>query len=106
MNEISTNWAACIVYYQDQESLLNLLASLEQQSFKPGHVFIADNNSIQSIVLKNYSFPVQVTKLDENKGFAAGANVALKNAINNKKGLSTQSALFTKPVHFFKFITN
>ena len=69
-------------YYQDQESLLNLLASLEQQSLKPGQVFIADNNSIQSIVLKNYSFPVQITKLEENKGFAAGANVALKNAIN------------------------
>jgi GT2 family glycosyltransferase len=82
MNEISTNWAACIVYYQDQESLLNLLASLEQQSLKPGHVFITDNNSVQSIVLKNYSFPVLVTKLDENKGFAAGANVALKNAIS------------------------
>jgi len=83
MNEISTNWAACIVYYQDQESLLNLLASLEQQSLKPGHVFITDNNSIQSLALKNYSFPVQITKLTENKGFAAGANVALKNAINN-----------------------
>ena len=83
MNEISTNWAACIVYYQDQESLLNLLESLEQQSLKPGHVFITDNNSIQSIVLKNYSFPVQLTKLDENKGFAAGANMALKNAISN-----------------------
>jgi GT2 family glycosyltransferase len=83
MNEISTNWAACIVYYQDQESLLNLLASLEQQSLKPGHVFITDNNSVQSIALKNYSFPVQITKLAKNKGFAAGANVALKNAINN-----------------------
>ena len=83
MNEISTNWAACIVYYQDQESLLNLLESLEQQSLKPGHVFITDNNSIQSIDLKNYSFPVQVTKLDENKGFAAGANVSIKNAISN-----------------------
>ena len=82
MNEISTNWAACIVYYQDQESLLNLLESLEQQSLKPDHVFITDNNSNQSIVLKNYSFPVQITKLEENKGFAAGANVALKNAIN------------------------
>jgi GT2 family glycosyltransferase len=83
MNEISTNWAACIVYYQDQESLLNLLASLEQQSLKPGHVFITDNNSDQSLSLRNYSFTVQITKLDENKGFAAGANVALKNAINN-----------------------
>jgi GT2 family glycosyltransferase len=83
MNEISTNWAACIVYYQDQECLSNLLESLEQQSMKPGCVFITDNNSIQSIVLKNYSFLVQITELDENKGFAAGANVALKNAINN-----------------------
>jgi GT2 family glycosyltransferase len=46
-------------------------------------VFITDNNSGQSIALKNYSFPVQLTKLDENKGFAAGANVALKNAISN-----------------------
>jgi len=82
MNEISTNWAACIVYYQDQESLLNLLESLEQQSLKPGHVLITDNNSIQTLVLKNYSFPVQITKLDENKGFAAGANVALRNAIS------------------------
>jgi GT2 family glycosyltransferase len=83
MNEISTNWAACIVYYQDQESLLNLLASLEQQSLKPGHVFITDNNSDQSLSLRNYSFPVQITKLAENKGFAAGANVALKNAISH-----------------------
>jgi len=83
MNEISTNWAACIVYYQDQESLLNLLASLEEQSLKPGQVFITDNNSIQSLALKNYSFPVQITKLAENKGFAAGANVALKRAISN-----------------------
>jgi GT2 family glycosyltransferase len=83
MNEISTNWAACIVYYQDQESLLNLLASLEQQSLKPGQVFITDNNSDQSLSLRNYSFTVQITKLAENKGFATGANVALKNAINN-----------------------
>jgi GT2 family glycosyltransferase len=82
MNEISTNWAACIVYYQDQESLLNLLASLEQQSVKPGSVFVTDNNSVQSLALKNYSFPVQITKLDENKGFATGANVALNNAIS------------------------
>jgi GT2 family glycosyltransferase len=82
MNEISTNWAACIVYYQDQESLLNLLASLEQQSVKPGSVFVTDNNSVQSPALKNYSFPVQITKLDENKGFAAGANVAVNNAIS------------------------
>ena len=82
MNEISTNWAACIVYYQDQVSLLNMLSSLEQQSLKPSQVFITDNNSVQSLALRNYSFPVQVTKLAENKGFAAGANIALKNAIS------------------------
>jgi GT2 family glycosyltransferase len=83
MNEISTNWAACIVYFQDQESLLNLLASLEQQSLKPSQVFITDNNSDQSLSLRNFSFPVQITKLDQNKGFATGANVAVKNAIND-----------------------
>jgi len=83
MTEISTNWASCIVYYQDQESLLNLLESLENQSLKPTHVFITDNNSIKSIVLRKYSFPVQIIKLDINKGFAAGANAALKNAISN-----------------------
>ena len=83
MNEISTNWAACIVYYQDQESLLSLLESLENQRLRPGFVYITDNNSTLSLALRNYSFSVQVTKLKENKGFAAGANVALKNAIND-----------------------
>jgi GT2 family glycosyltransferase len=56
---------------------------LERQSLKPDYVFITDNNSVQSLALKQHSFPVQITKLDENKGFAAGANVALKNAITN-----------------------
>ena len=71
------------VPYDTKESLLHLLASLDQQSLKPSHVFITDNDSIQSIALKSYSFPVQITKLEENKGFAAGANVSLKNAISN-----------------------
>jgi len=83
MAEIEKKWAACIVYYQDQESLGNLLDSLQSQSLKPTAVFIADNNSNQSPVLGNYSFPVTITKLTENKGFAAGANTALRNAIKN-----------------------
>jgi GT2 family glycosyltransferase len=83
MAEIEKIWAACIVYYQDQESLSNLLGSLQSQSLKPTAVFIADNNSNQSPVLGNFSFPVTVTKLTENKGFAAGANTALRNAIKD-----------------------
>jgi len=83
MAEIEKKWAACIVYYQDQESLSNLLDSLQSQSLKPTAVFIADNNSNQSPVLGNFSFPVTITKLTENKGFAAGANTAIRNAIKD-----------------------
>jgi len=83
MAEIEKKWAACIVYYQDQESLSNLLDSLESQSLKPTAVFIADNNSNQSPVLGNFSFPVTITKLTENRGFAAGGNTAIRNAIKD-----------------------
>ena len=83
MAKIEKKWAACIVYYQDQESLGNLLDSLQSQSLKPTAVFIADNNSNQSPVLGNFSFPVTVTKLTENRGFAAGANTAIRNAIKD-----------------------
>jgi GT2 family glycosyltransferase len=83
MAEIEKKWAACIVYYQDQESLSNLLDSLQSQSLKPTAVFIADNNSDQSPVLGNFSFPVTITKLTENKGFAAGANTAVRKAIKD-----------------------
>jgi GT2 family glycosyltransferase len=83
MNEVRPKWAACIVYYQDQESLSNLLDSLQSQSLKPSAVFIADNNSIRSPELGNYQFPVTITKLTENKGFAGGANTAIRNAIKD-----------------------
>ena len=81
MNELAPKWAACIVYYQDFDSLTNLLNSLESQTFKPNEVFIADNNSQSSLVLDSYSFPLSIYRLDENKGFAGGANVAIRNAI-------------------------
>ena len=83
MAEIEKNWAACIVYYQDQVSLNNLLKSLSNQTLPPTAVFIADNNSSQQISLATFSFLVKVIRLDENKGFAGGANVALKEAIDN-----------------------
>ena len=83
MAEIEKNWAACIVYYQDQESLGNLLDSLQSQSLKPTAVFIADNNSNKSPAVGNFSFPVTITKLTENRGFATGANTAIRNAIKD-----------------------
>ena len=82
MNDLAPKWAACIVYYQDFDSLTNLLNSLESQTLKPNEVFIADNNSQESLTLDSFSFPVNIYRLDENKGFAGGANVAIKNAVN------------------------
>ena len=82
MAEIEKNWAACIVYYQDFDSLTNLLKSLESQTHKPNEVFVADNNSQRSLTLDSFSFPVSIYRLDENKGFAGGANVAIRSAIN------------------------
>lgn len=83
MKEMDQKWAACIVYYQDQDSLNNLLNSLEFQTLKPTSVFIADNNSKELIKINSFSFPVKIIRLDENKGFAGGANVALNEAIDN-----------------------
>ena len=82
MNELAPKWAACIVYYQDFDSLTNLLNSLESQTHKPNEVFITDNNSLIPLILHSFSFPVNIYRLDENKGFASGANVAIRNAIN------------------------
>ena len=83
MKEIDQKWAACIVYYQDQDSLTNLLNSLDSQTLKPTNVFIADNNSKESIKINTFSFPVKIIRLDENKGFAGGANIAVNEAIDN-----------------------
>lgn len=83
MAEIEKKWAACIVYYQDQESLNNLLKSLSHQTLPPTNVFIADNNSAQAIDLITLPFHVKVIRLNENKGFAGGANTAIKEAIEN-----------------------
>jgi len=83
MKEIDQKWAACIVYYQDQDSLNNLLNSLESQTLKPKNVFVADNHSQEAIKINAFSFPVKVIRLNENRGFAGGANVAITEAMNN-----------------------
>ena len=83
MKEIDQKWAACIVYYQDQDSLNNLLNCLESQTLKPTNIFIADNDSKVAIRINELSFPVKVTRLNENKGFAGGANVAITEALKN-----------------------
>jgi len=82
MKSNSTTWAACIVYYQDEHSLRNLVQNLDEQNLKPSAVFIADNNSDYDITLSNYSFPIEIVKLSANRGFAAGANVAIRKAID------------------------
>jgi GT2 family glycosyltransferase len=83
MKEIDQKWAACIVYYQDQDSLNNLLNCLESQTLKPTNVFIADNDSKEAIKINAFSFPVKGIRLNENKGFAGGANFAITEAIKN-----------------------
>ena len=83
MKEIDQKWAACIVYYQDQDSLNNLLNSLESQTLKPKNVFVADNHSKEAIKINAFSFPVKVIRINENRGFAGGANVAITEAMKN-----------------------
>ena len=83
MKEIDQKWAACIVYYQDQDSLNNLLNSLESQTLKPKNVFVADNQSKEAIKINAFSFPVKVIRINENRGFAGGANVAITEAMKN-----------------------
>ena len=83
MKEIDQKWAACIVYYQDQDSLNNLLNSLDSQTLKPKNVFVADNQSKEAIKINAFSFPVKVIRINENRGFAGGANVAITEAMKN-----------------------
>ena len=83
MKEIDQKWAACIVHYQDQDSLNNLLNCLESQTLKPTNVFIADNDSREEIEINSFSFPVKVIRLNKNRGFAGGVNVAITEAIKN-----------------------
>lgn len=80
MVEISQKWAACIVYFNDTESLASLVQDLSLQNSKPEKVFVCDNNSTTPIDIKNLQ-NIEILKLSENKGFGAAANFAAKKAI-------------------------
>jgi len=75
-------WAACIVYYQDISALSNLIECLDLQTLKPAEIFIADNNSEIHIDKNKFKLPININKVNENLGFAAGANLAIQMAIN------------------------
>ena len=80
----SSTWAACVVSYNDQASLNNLLESLNNQTLLPGTVYISDNNSDNEIVItSNLCFKINLINNDKNNGFASAANIALKKAIND-----------------------
>ena len=82
MSESDTKWAACIVYYEDEKALKELISDLLNQSLKPTEIFIADNNSIKSPELGNNS-NITIIKLSKNLGFGSAANCAIKSAIEN-----------------------
>ena len=82
MSESDTKWAACIVYYEDEKALKELISDLLNQSLKPTEIFIADNDSIKSPELDNNS-NIKIIKLSKNLGFGSAANCAIKSAIEN-----------------------
>ena len=83
MNENDLNWAACIVYYEDSDSLTNLINQLSSQSLRPNEIFVVDNHSSRVPRLLNSSIKVNHIKLEENFGFGIAANVGIKKAIEN-----------------------
>lgn len=83
MVEKSNNWAACIVYYNDSSSLNHLLSDLTEQELKPHKVIICDNNSDISPNINNFNLQFEIFKMNENKGFGAAANQAIKIAEQN-----------------------
>ena len=82
MVEISQKWAACIVYFNDPQSLELLVEDLSLQNSKPELIFICDNNSVKPVQIKNKS-NIEITTLAENKGFGTAANTAIKKAIQS-----------------------
>lgn len=81
MVKIAPKWAACIVYFNDSDSLNELLADLANQLNKPDQVFICDNNSSVAPNIKNIKLNVEVINFSRNKGFGAAANKTVMQAI-------------------------
>jgi len=77
-------WAACVVYYNDPNSLIQLLECLKVQSLMPESIYVVDNNSkfkIQNIE----KFKLNIILINNliNKGFANASNLAIKTAIRD-----------------------
>lgn len=82
MVEITNKWAACIVYFNDSDSLENLINDLIEQDLPPSQIYVADNNSHikpNSESLKKFN----LINLSENTGFGFAANTAIDRAIND-----------------------
>jgi GT2 family glycosyltransferase len=82
MVEIASKWAACVVYFNDSDSLNELLADLDKQLNRPDQVFICDNNSsVAPNIKKNINLQIDIINFLQNKGFGAAANKAVMQAI-------------------------
>jgi GT2 family glycosyltransferase len=82
MVEIASKWAACVVYFNDSDSLNELLQDLDNQLNKPDQVFICDNNStVAPNIEKNINLKIEIINFLQNKGFGAAANKAVMQAI-------------------------
>ena len=84
MSENAFEWAACIVYYEDNNALQNLINDLLNQTIKPSHIYISDNDSKISPLINRNEINITIIKLQKNLGFGAAANTAIKRAIENK----------------------
>lgn len=95
MKENDLNWAACIVYYEDSESLTNLINQLASQTLRPTEIFVVDNYSNTVPSFLNKTITVNHIKLGKNYGFATAANVGINAAM--KKNFS-KFILFSQDV--------
>lgn len=84
MSENDLEWAACIVYYEDNIALQNLINDLLNQTLKPSHIYISDNDSKISPLINRNEINISIIKLQNNLGFGAAANKAINSAIENK----------------------
>ncbi|MFZ9377129.1 MAG: glycosyltransferase, partial [Candidatus Fonsibacter ubiquis] len=84
MSENAFEWASCIVYYEDNNALQNLINDLLNQTIKPSHIYISDNDSKLSPLINRNEINITIIKLQKNLGFGAAANTAIKRAIENK----------------------
>ena len=77
-----------LVHYSGVEDLLGCMASLQRQSHRRLEIVLVDNGSadegVAAVVAQQeragWQLPVQVLRVDKNRGFAAGANAGVAKA--------------------------